>query len=146
MPQSLARVLLHIIFSTRNREFHFNDLARRREVHAYLAGTASHLGSPAICVGGAADHVHMVCLLGRTLSVATFVAKLKVSSNQVVRERRPQFSWQNGYAAFSVAESTLQSVVQYVSNQEEHHKTITFQDEYRMFLKRHNVCFDERYV
>ena len=75
------------------------------------------------------------------------MAKLKVSSNQAVRERYLSlFSWQNGYAAFSVAESTLEAVVQYVSNQEAHHKTITFQDEYRAFLKRHNIPFDERYV
>ena len=89
----------------------------------------------------------MACSLGRPLSVATLVAKLKVSSNQAVRERYlSQFSWQNGYAAFSVAESTLEAVTQYVSNQEAHHKSITFQDEYRAFLKRHNVSFDERYV
>jgi len=72
---------------------------------------------------------------------------MKVSSNQAVRERHLlKFSWQNGYAAFSVAESTLQAVAQYVSNREIHHKTITFQDEYRALLKRHNVSFDERYV
>ena len=146
MPQSLARLLVHLIFSTKNRESHFADPVRRREVHAYLAATASHLGCPAICVGGVADHVHVVFLLGRTLSLATFVAKLKVSSSQVAREKLSQFSWQNGYAAFSVAESTLEAVVEYVSNQEAHHKKITFQDGYRMFLKRHNVHFDERFI
>ena len=146
MPQSLARILLHLIFSTKNREPNFADPVYRREVHAYLAATASHLACPAICVGGAADHVHVVCSLGRSLSVATIVAKLKVSSNQAVREKLSQFSWQNGYAAFSVAESTLETVVEYVSNQEAHHKTVTFQEEYRLFLKRHNIHFDERYV
>jgi putative transposase len=89
----------------------------------------------------------VVCSLGRTLSVATVVAKLKVSSNLAVRERYwSQFSWQNGYAACSVSESTLEAVAQYVSDQETHHKTVTFQDEYRAFLQRHNVSFDERYV
>ena len=129
MPQSLSRILLHLIFSTKNRENYFADPAIRTDLHAYLAATANHLGCPAICVGGVADHVHVVCSLGRTLSVAKFVAKLKVSSNQAVRERYlSQFSWQNGYAAFSVAESTLEAVAQYVSNQEAHHKTITFQE------------------
>jgi putative transposase len=89
----------------------------------------------------------VVCSLGRTLSVATFVAKLKVSSNQAMRGKHlSQFSWQNGYAAFSVAESTLKAVTEYVSNQEAHHKRLTFQEEYRVFLKRHHVPFDERYV
>jgi len=147
MPQSLARVLLHIIFSTKNRVAYFADLTIRRDLHAYLAATANHLGCQAICVGGVADHVHVVCSLGRTLSVATFVAKLKVSSNQVVRGKHLcEFSWQNGYAAFSVAESTLEAVTEYVSNQEVHHKRLTFQEEYRALLKRHNVPFDERYV
>jgi REP-associated tyrosine transposase len=147
MPQSLSRILLHLIFSTKNRAPCFTEPAIRSDLHGYLAATANHLGCPAICVGGVADHVHVVCSLGRTLSVATVVAKLKVSSNLAVRERfLSQFSWQNGYAAFSVSESTLEAVLQYVSDQETHHKTVTFQEEYRAFLKRHNVSFDERYV
>src|SRR5271165_2417413 len=83
---------LHLIFSTKNRESCFADPASRRDLHAYLAATANNLGCPAICVGGVADHVHVVCSLGRTLSVATFVAKLKVSSNQAVRARLTNFS------------------------------------------------------
>jgi putative transposase len=147
MPQSLARILVHLIFSTKNREPYFVDRANRKDLHAYLATTANHLGSPAISVGGVADHVHIVCTLGRTLSVATLVAKLKVSSNQAFRgEFMAQFSWQSGYAAFSVAESTLEAVIEYVCNQEEHHKRLTFQDEYRAFLKRYHIAFDERYV
>jgi REP-associated tyrosine transposase len=147
MSQSLARVLLHIIFSTKNREPYFGDQSIRKNLHAYLAATTNHLGSPSISVGGVADHIHLVCTLGRTLSVATLVAKLKVSSNQAFKGNfASQFSWQSGYAAFSVAESTLESVVEYVSNQEEHHKRVTFQDEYRAILQRHRVNFDERYV
>jgi Ni,Fe-hydrogenase III component G len=80
--------------------------------------------------------------LGRTLSVATLVAKLKVSSNQAFKGNfLSQFSWQNGYAAFSVAQSTLEAVVEYVSNQETHHRTVTFQEEYRAFLERHKRSF-----
>ena len=96
MPQSLSRVLLHLIFSTKNRAPYFTEPAIRKDLHGYLAATANHLGCPAICVGGIADHVHVVCSLGRTLSVATVAAKLKVSSNLAVRERySSQFSWQN---------------------------------------------------
>jgi REP element-mobilizing transposase RayT len=147
MSQSLARLLLHIIFSTKNREPHFADLTIRRDVHAYLAATANHLGCPSISVGGVADHVHVVCGLNRTLSVATLVAKLKVSSNQVLKGKfLSQFAWQNGYAAFSVAESTLESVIEYVTKQDEHHQRLTFQEEYRAILHRHHLNFDERYV
>ena len=120
------------IFATKNREPYFADLTIRRDVHAYLAATANHLGCPSISVGDVADHVHVVCGLNRTLSVATLVAKLKVSSNQVLKGKLlSQFAWQNGYAAFSVAESTLTSVIEYVTKQDEH---------------RDHVNFDERYV
>jgi putative transposase len=147
MPQSLARLLLHIIFSTKNREPYFTDLTIRKDLHAYLAATANHLGCLSMSVGGVADHVHLVCALSRTLCVATLVAKLKVSSNQAFKGNfLSQFSWQSGYAAFSIAESTLESAVDYVSKQDEHHKRITFQEEYRAFLERHHVNFDERYV
>jgi putative transposase len=147
MSQSLARLLLHIIFSTKNREPYFANPTIGKDLHAYLAATANHLGSPTISVGGVADHVHLVCALGRTLSVATLVAKVKVSSNQAFKGNFPaKFSWQSGYAAFSVAESTLESVVEYVCNQEEQNKRVTFQEEYRAFLDRHHVNFDERYV
>jgi putative transposase len=147
MSQSLSRILLHLIFSTKNRVSYFTDRVIRGDLHGYLAATANHLGCPAISVGGVADHVHVVCSLGRTACVATVVAKLKVGSNLAMRERYlSRFSWQNGYAAFSVSESTLGAVVQYVSDQEAHHKTVTFQDEYRAFLTRHNVSFDERYI
>ena len=99
MPQSLSRILLHIIFSTKNRESYFIDQAIRQDLHAYLAATANHLGCQTIRVGGIADHVHVVCSLGRTLSVATLVAKLKVSSNQAFKGNfLSQFSWQIGRA------------------------------------------------
>ncbi|MGA8657978.1 MAG: transposase [Chthoniobacterales bacterium] len=147
MAQSLARLLIHLIFATKNREPYFADPTIRKDLHAYLAATANHLSCPSLRVGGVADHVHIVCALNRALSVATLVAKLKVSSNQGLKEKfLSQFSWQNGYAAFSVADSTLESVVEYVSKQDEHHKRLTFQEEYRAFLNRHHVNFDERYV
>jgi putative transposase len=94
MPQSLARVLLHLIFSTKNREPYFGDQLIRKDLHAYLAATANHLGSPSISVGGVADRVHLICVLGRTLSVATLIAKLKVSSNQAFKGNfLSHFSW-----------------------------------------------------
>jgi putative transposase len=101
MAQSLARLLIHIIFSTKHREPCFADLTIRKDLHAYLAATSNHLGCPSMRVGGVAGHVHVVCALNRALSVATLVAKLKVSSNQVLKEKSlSQFSWQNGFAAF----------------------------------------------
>ncbi|MBV8901844.1 MAG: transposase [Verrucomicrobia bacterium] len=147
MPQSLARLLVHLIFSTKDRVPILTGEALRRDLHAYLAATARDLGCPAIRVGGVADHVHVVCCLARSVSVATLVAKLKVSSGQMLRVKAgKRFQWQNGYGAFSVSESALGSVVDYVANQDLHHRRLSFQDEYRAFLRRHGVEFDERYV
>jgi putative transposase len=147
VPQSLARLIIHLIFSTKDRAPCLADEALRRDLHAYLAATARDLGCPAIRVGGVADHVHLVCCLARTVSVATLVAKLKVSSSQMLKAKaETRFQWQNGYGAFSVSESALESVVAYVANQELHHRHLSFQDEYRAFLRRHRVGFDERYV
>ena len=147
MSQSLARVIIHLIFSTKDRAPSLADGTRCHDVHAYLAATAQHLGCPAIRVGGVADHVHVVCCLARTVSVAALVAKLKVGSSQLLKIKAGiRFQWQNGYGAFSVSESALESVVDYVANQALHHRHLSFQDEYRAFLRRHGVEFDERYV
>ena len=147
VPQSLARLLVHLIFSTKARAPALADEALRQDLHAYLAATARELGCPAIRVGGVADHVHVVCCLARFLSVATLVAKLKVSSSQMLRARaEPPFQWQQGYGAFSVSESALANVIEYVAHQDLHHRRLSFQDEYRTFLRRHGVEFDKRYV
>ena len=123
------------------------DETLRRDLHAYLAATARDLGCPAIRIGGVADHVHVVCCLARTVSLATLVAKLKVSSSHMLKSKvGTRVQWQNGYGAFSVSESALGRVVEYVANQELHHRHLSFQDEYRAFLRRHGVGFDERYV
>ena len=147
VPQSLSRVILHLIFSTKDRSPALADEALRCDLHAYLAATARDLGCPAIRVGGVADHVHVVCCLARTVSVANLVAKLKMGSSRMLKAKSgTRFQWQNGYGAFSVSESALGNVVEYVANQALHHRRLSFQEEYRVFLRRHGVEFDERYV
>ncbi len=101
------------------------------------------------CVGGVSDHVHVVTTLPRTLSQAELIEQIKKPSSKWIKAfgaRYRGFSWQRGYAAFSVSPSHLEAVLQYVQRQEEHHRTHTFQDEYRELLRRHNIEFDEQYV
>lgn len=148
MPQSLSKVILHIIFSTKNRE-PWIDPAMRPRMHAYLAAICRDLGAQAFRVDGAADHVHIVTTLPRTLSQAQIVEQAKKTSSKWIKALEPRyrgFFWQRGYGAFSVSVSQLDAVLQYLHTQEEHHRTRTFQEEYRELLCRHGIEFDEQYV
>lgn len=148
MPQSLSKVILHIIFSTKNREPWLEADVRPR-MHAYLATIGRDLGGELVRVGGMADHVHIVTTLPRTLSQAQMVEQTKKVSSKWIKaidSRYRGFFWQRGYGAFSVSPSQLDAVTEYVNGQGDHHRTRTFQEEYRDLLRRHGVDFDERYV
>jgi putative transposase len=119
----------------------------RDRTHAYLAETLKDLKTPALIVGGVADHVHILSQFSRTHTIAEIIELVKTSSSKWIKSQGlPSFSWQRGYGAFSVSASAVESVIFYIQNQEEHHRRMTFQDEYRLFLKRYGIAFDERYV
>ncbi len=148
MAQSLAKVSIHLIFSTKERR-PLISRAIRGELLAYLVGIAKTMDSPAILAGGTADRVHVLHALARTRTIAEVVEELKKGSSKWIKTKGPEFRdfyWQSGYGAFSVSESNLEQVRQYVAAQEEHHRTVTFQGEYRQFLRRHGIAYDERYV
>jgi len=148
MPQSLSKVIVHIIFSTKNRE-PWLDAAIRSRVHAYLATICRDLGSEVLRVGGVADHVHIITTLPRTYSQSQFIEEIKKPSSKWIKSldvRDRGFFWQRGYGIFSVSPSQLETVLDYVHKQEEHHRTHTFQEEYRELLRRHGIEFDEQYV
>jgi len=149
MPQSLCLVLVHIIFSTKNRQPFLTEKFRE-SVHAYMATIARKADGECYRVGGVADHVHLAVRLSKVERIADLIKELKVSTTLMVKENWPEqlgdFSWQRGYGAFSVGPSDLPALLRYIDNQEEHHKTRTFQDEFRAFLLKYGVAFDERYV
>ncbi len=148
MAQSLSKVLLYIIFSTKTREPWLDSNVRPR-MHAYLATICRDAGTDFVRVGGVSDHVHIVTTLARTLSQAQLIEEIKKASSKWVKAldaRYRGFFWQRGYAAFSVSPSQLDSVLEYVNKQQEHHRTRTFQEEYRELLRKHGVNFDERFV
>jgi putative transposase len=147
MPQSLARLLVHLIFSTKNRTAFLQSPQIRSEVHAYLTSTLRGLDCEPVQVGGVADHVHLLFGLSRTISLAELVKDLKTSSTKMMRDKgHRDFSWQTGYGAFSVSESNKSAVIEYIVNQETHHRKMTFQEEIRALLKKHSMRFDERYI
>jgi REP-associated tyrosine transposase len=147
MPQSLALVLVHIIFSTKNRAALLQVPDLQSEVHAYLTATLRGLECEPLRVGGVKDHVHILAALSRKTSLAELIKSLKTSSTRMLKDKgHRHFGWQSGYGAFSVSQSAKESVISYVANQEFHHRKMTFQEEFRAILEKHRVAFDERYV
>ena len=149
MPQSLAQVYLHLTFSTKGWTPCFQDAAFSEEVHAYIAGICDNQDCTAKQVGGYVDHVHILCSLSRRKTIADLVQEVKTSSSIWIKKQKPKwgdFHWQNGYGVFSVSQSLVEKVKEYIANQREHHRTMTFQEEYRMWLREYGIPFDERYM
>jgi REP element-mobilizing transposase RayT len=149
MPQSLANILVHLVFSTKGRRAWLQNRDLRVEMHKYLAGISRNLECPAIIVGGVTDHVHLLANQSRTIALAEWIKELKRASSLWAKEKSPQwelFQWQAGYGAFSVSQSQCARVWEYIDSQEEHHRGLSFQDEFRQLLKKHAVVFDEQYV
>jgi REP element-mobilizing transposase RayT len=148
MPQSLSFLLIHLIFSTKNRMPVFDETIRQ-SLHGYIAGVGRQSDCEVFRVGGPQDHVHIAIRIPRTVTIAELVEQLKISSSKWIKyqsERMAYFAWQRGYAAFSVSPGDLEVLVRYIENQQEHHRRHTFQEEYRAFLVKYGLDFDERYI
>lgn len=148
MPQSLAQLYVHLIFSTKNREPVSDDSIRVR-LHEYLGGTLRDLGCKPIEINSMPDHVHLLFSLSRTVTVSDVVAQLKRGSSLWVKElsaKHHAFHWQNGYGAFSVSGSKVEVVQKYIRNQEVHHRKETYQDEMRRWLMEYGIEYDERHL
>jgi REP element-mobilizing transposase RayT len=148
MPQSLTKLYAHLVFSTRNRH-PFLDAEIRDRVHGYLATVIRSIDSPYVVVGGVADHVHILFDMGKMHAPVEFVEQVKRESSKFVKTLGPRydkFYWQRGYGMFSVSPTHLADAEEYVRDQEKHHHKKTFQEEFREFLKRYGIEYDERYV
>jgi REP element-mobilizing transposase RayT len=148
MPQSLTEILIHLIYSTKNREPWITDQVASG-LFSCLDETLRSRSCRSLAANGTADHVHILFYLGRTITVADLVRDLKVDSSVWIKTQHPSFAgfhWQAGYGAFSVGRSMLEATRQYIANQQEHHRSRSFQDEYRAFLRKYEIPFDERYV
>ena len=148
MPQSLARVHQHLIFSTKGRT-PVLDGAVRNSLHNYMAVVLRNLDCPAELINSVEDHVHILFELGRTVTYSKAVEEVKKTSSKWIKTVGPQyakFAWQAGYGIFSVSASRVVTVREYIANQRAHHRRQSFQDEFRSFLKRHRVAYDERYI
>lgn len=148
MPQSFASLHIHIAFSTKHREPTIAEEIRPR-LHEIIGGILREHASSLIAAGGTDDHIHLLASLGRTVSVADALRVVKSNSSNWIHNECPHlrdFQWQTGYAVFAVSYSNLDAVKTYLANQESHHHGMTYQNELRELLRRHDIEWDERYI
>ena len=148
MSGTYVNLLYHIIFSTKHREPMILE-AFKDELHAYLGGVLRDERGRLLCIGGTADHVHLLALISPATAVSEILRWLKGNSSTWINKARKlpsRFSWQEGYGAFTVSESVKPDVMDYISKQKIHHQKQNFQDEFRAFLRKHHVEYDERYI
>jgi REP element-mobilizing transposase RayT len=148
MSHTYSNLLTHMIFSTHERVPNIGD-AMRDDLYAYMGGIVRELRGTALALGGARDHVHMLVKLPCDLAVADCLRVVKTNSSRWIHEKwreRKSFAWQIGYGAFSVSESGYLRVVDYIRRQEEHHRKMSFQEEFVLLLRKHGIAFDERYL
>ncbi|QDU64896.1 Transposase IS200 like protein [Planctomycetes bacterium Pan216] len=149
MGQSLVEIYVHLIWSTKERIPFLNDNYLRNQLHAYLATACRSRDSPAQIVGGVEDHVHLLCRLGKSTDIAALVRDLKRETSKWIKNADPpcgDFQWQQGYGAFSISPSHLDKLTQYIAHQEQHHETLSFEDEFRRLCVKYRIEIDERYV
>ena len=148
MPQSLANILVHLVFSTKERAPLLED-AWRDPLHGYIGGIVRRCGSDLLAANSVADHIHLFFSLPRTITVADLVKEIKTGSTKWIQEqdtRLAEFHWQAGYGIFSVSPGHKDAVIRYIAGQQEHHRTVSFRDEYRRLLEKYGIQYDERYV
>lgn len=148
MGQSLVKNYIHIIFSTKHRAVLIHPPVQD-ELFSYLGGICKEMECPPIKIGGHKDHIHILCMLSKKTALMKLLEEVKSHSSKWMKTKGPElinFFWQNGYGAFSVNPTDIARVIAYIENQEEHHRKKTFQNEYKAFLKKYKVEYDERYI
>ena len=123
------------------------DDAGRARLHGYLAGVLKKIESPALIINSVPDHVHVLCAMSKNIAACKLVEEVKKSSSKWMKTQGvPTFAWQNGYGVLAVSQSNAAAVRKYIGNQQVHHRKLGFQEEFRRFLEKHRVQYDERYV
>ena len=148
MGQTFANLLVHVIFSTKGRAPHLRGELKDRLL-PYLGGILHESQSMPMAIGGASDHIHLLITLPPITAISDLMRNLKTNSSRWVHETFPSqadFAWQAGYGAFSVSQSASGAVREYIAGQEEHHRTVSFKEEFLAFLNRHGIKYDERYI
>jgi len=148
MPQSLANILVHLVFSTKHRAPCLKDDIRD-ELHGYIGGIVAHQQGILLKAGSVADHIHLLIAHPRTCAPADLVKEIKTGSSKWLSGHSSDYSdfhWQGGYGIFSISPGHCSALETYIARQAEHHRKIGFQEEFRGLLKKYGIPWDERYV
>ncbi len=148
MPDSYTNLLYHIVFSTKDRQPLITDIHQSR-LYDYIGGTIRGLGGISLGINGTEDHVHVLAKLRPDKAVSDVLRDLKANASGWMHDVFPElkdFSWQRGYGAFTVSESNVGKVQDYIARQKEHHQKRSFRDEFIEFLKANGVEYDDRYI
>jgi putative transposase len=148
MAHTYTDLLFHMVFSTKNRVPHI-DQELKDDLHQYMGGIVKGIEGVPLIINGTEDHVHLLVVLPPKVAVSDAIRTIKANSSGWVHKKWPkrrQFAWQTGYGAFTVSQSKRASVMRYITDQEEHHKKMTFQEEFIRLLERHGIQYDSRYV
>lgn len=148
MSQSLSKVVVHVVYSTKNRRPFLKEPVREK-LYAHTVGILNTLGCVTLAINGAEDHVHVLIIMSRTVTIAKMLEDMKRGSSRWLKTQSPEltnFAWQGGYSIFSVSESMVPTVKNYIDGQPERHRKMTFQEELRLILERHNIAFDEEHL
>jgi putative transposase len=148
MSQSLSKILVHIVFSTKKRQSWLTNEIND-ELFPYIAKVIKNNKCYAYEIGGVTDHIHILCSLAKTVTASALIEEIKTTTSRLIKtknETLKPFFWQHGYGIFSISPAHLNIVRSYILGQAEHHKKITFEDELRTLLKKYNIEYDERYL
>lgn len=148
MAQTLVKLYIHIIFSTKHRA---NSILPEieKELFAYIGGISNNNKSKLLAANGTKNHIHLLISMSKNIGLSELVGYIKRDSSKWIKTKGisyRNFGWQDGYGAFSVGYTQIEEVKKYIANQKEHHAKIGFEDEFRYFLNKYNVEYDERYV
>ncbi len=148
MGSTLTNLTYHVVFSTKNRENLLHD-SFRDSLYSYLGGIILGEKGKLIKIGGTKDHVHILAKFSPAVTVSNMLQHIKGNSSKWVNDKKfltTHFYWQRGYGAFSVSESMLNTVATYIENQAQHHRKMTFKEEFLILLEKHNIAYDEQYL
>lgn len=153
MAQSLSNVLLHLVYSTKNRTNYLKDENLQKELYSYTSTALKTLDCKSIMIGGTSNHIHVLFAMTRTKSISDVIKHIKKETSKWMKTKSlnygnilSEFSWQAGYGIFSVSASQKENVVNYIKGQKEHHFKMSFKDELIAFYKKNNIEYDERYI
>ena len=148
MSQSFVQIYVHIAFRTKNNVYFISEEIEE-ELYSYIGGILKNYSSISIQIGGMSDHIHLLCTLPKTMTLPKLVEEVKKSSSKWMKtkgRKYEKFFWQDGYGAFSVSSSKVETVKRYILNQKEHHRKMSFIEEYKQFLDEYGIEYDDKYI